>query len=75
MEDTPETRSDLVFNKAWDWILNRRHRVPCPFTFRRADEWIDLFKRRDLSIAYTETYRPMWPTLKTYPHTLFVLDR
>jgi len=75
MEDTPETRSDLVFNKAWDWVLNRRHHVPCPFTFRRADEWIDLFKRRDLSIAYTETYRPMWPTLKTYPHTLFVLDR
>ena len=75
MEDTPETRSDLVFNKAWDWILNRRHRVPCPFTFRRADEWTDLFKRRDLSIAHAETYRPLWPTLKTYPHTLFVLDR
>jgi len=75
MEDTPRTRSDLVFNKAWDWILNRRHRVPCPFTFRRADEWTDLFKRRDLSIAYEETYRPLWPTLKTYPHTVFVLDR
>jgi ubiquinone/menaquinone biosynthesis C-methylase UbiE len=75
MEDTPETRTDLVFNKAWDWLLNRRHRVPCPFTFRRADQWTDLFKGRDLSIAHAHTYRPLWPTLKTYPHTLFVLDR
>jgi ubiquinone/menaquinone biosynthesis C-methylase UbiE len=75
LEDTPETRVDLAFNKAWDWVLNRRHRVPCPFTFRRADQWIDLFKQRDLAIAHAETYRPTWPTLRTYPHTLFVLDR
>jgi SAM-dependent methyltransferase len=75
LEDTPGNRLDLLFNKGWDWILNRRHRVPCPFTFRRAHEWIDLFKRRDLSIAHAETYRPTWPTLKTYPHTLYVLDR
>jgi ubiquinone/menaquinone biosynthesis C-methylase UbiE len=75
MEDTPETRVDLLFNKVWDRILNLRHGVPCPFTFRPADEWTDLFKGRDLSIAVSETYRPMWPTLKTYPHTLFVLDR
>jgi SAM-dependent methyltransferase len=75
LEDTPETRIDLVFNKAWDWLLNRRHRVPCPFTFRRAADWADLFKERDVSIAHAETYRPTWPTLKTYPHSLFVLDR
>jgi ubiquinone/menaquinone biosynthesis C-methylase UbiE len=75
LEDTPETRVDLVLNKGWDWLLNRRHRVPCPFTFRRADEWLGLFKARDLSISHAETYRPMWPTLKSYPHSLFVLDR
>jgi ubiquinone/menaquinone biosynthesis C-methylase UbiE len=75
LEDTPETGVDLAFNKAWDWVLNRRHRVPCPFTFRRAHEWLELFKGRDLSIAHVETYRPAWPTLKTYRHTLFVLDR
>jgi ubiquinone/menaquinone biosynthesis C-methylase UbiE len=75
LEDTPATSMDLTFNKAWDWLLNRRHRVPCPFTFRSADDWLDVFKAHDLSIAHTETYRPMWPTLKTYPHTLFVLDR
>ena len=75
MEDTPGSKLDLVFNKGWDWLLNRRHRVPCPFTFRSADEWAEVFKGRDLSIAHAETYRPMWPSLKTYPHSLFVLDR
>ncbi len=75
LEDTPRTRTDLVFNKGWDWLLNRRHRVPCPFTFRSADAWSDVFKGRDLAIAHTETYRPMWPSLRTYPHSLFVLDR
>jgi len=75
MEDTPGSKLDLVFNKGWDWLLNRRHHVPCPFTFRSADEWAGVFKGRDLSIAHSETYRPMWPSLKTYPHSLFVLDR
>jgi ubiquinone/menaquinone biosynthesis C-methylase UbiE len=75
MEDTPETGFDRAMNVAWDWLLNIRHGVPTPFTFRRADEWVELFKARDLAIVHTETYRPMWPTLKTYPHTLFVLDK
>lgn len=75
LEDTPHSTVDLAFNKAWDWILNRRHRVPCPFTFRAASAWLDLFKARDLSIVHADTYRPTWPTLKTYPQTLFVLDR
>jgi SAM-dependent methyltransferase len=74
-EDTPATRLDLAFNRAWDWLLNLRHRVPTPFTFRDAAGWTRTFKERDLSILHVETYRPMWPTLKTYPHTLFVLDR
>jgi len=75
LEDTPRTRLDRAFNTGWDWLLNQRHRVPTPFTFRRADEWVDAFKARDLSIVHTETYRPKWPTLMTYPHSVFVLDR
>ncbi|MDP9343666.1 MAG: class I SAM-dependent methyltransferase [Actinomycetota bacterium] len=75
LEDTPGSRLDLAFNKAWDWVLNQRHRVPTPFTFRRTEEWVELFKARDLSIVRTETYRPRWPTLMTYPHSVFVLDR
>ena len=74
-EDTPFNPVDRVMNTAWDWLLNWRHGVPTPFTFRSADEWLDLFKARDLSIAHVDTYRPLWPTLKTYPHTIFVLDR
>jgi ubiquinone/menaquinone biosynthesis C-methylase UbiE len=75
LEDTPNTSLDLAFNKGWDWILNLRHRVPTPFTFRRTDEWVGVFKEHDLSIVHLETYRPRWPTLLTYPHSLFVLDR
>jgi SAM-dependent methyltransferase len=75
LEDTPANRLDLMFNKAWDWTLNRRHGVPCPFTFRTSGGWLRLFKELDLSIVHTETYRPMWPSLKTYPHSVFVLDR
>ena len=75
LEDTPRSRLDLAFNKGWDLLLNLRHRVPAPFTFRGVDEWTKAFKERDLSIVSVETYRPRWPTLMTYPHTLFVLDR
>ena len=74
MEDTPENRLDLMFNKAWDWLLNRRHGVPCPFTFRNPDGWLRVFKDRNLSIVHTHTYKPLWPTFKMYPHSLFVLD-
>ena len=75
LEDTPRTRLDRAFNTAWDWVLNLRHGVPTPFTFRDVDGWARAFKERDLSIAHVETYRPMWPTLKTYPHSVYVLDR
>jgi SAM-dependent methyltransferase len=75
MEDTPTNRLDLMFNKAWDWTLNIRHGVPTPFTFRSPDGWQRAFKERDLSIVHAETYRPLWPSLKTYPHSLFVVDR
>jgi len=74
-EDTPGSRLDRACNVFWDRVLNWRHGVPTPFTFRTVDGWIDLFKAADLSIAHVETYRPMWPTFKTYPHTVFVLDR
>lgn len=74
-EDTPASRMDRFFNVCWDWLLNIRHGVPTPFTFRSVDGWTGLFKERDLSIAHVETYRPVWPTLGTYHHTLFVLDR
>ena len=75
MEDTPENRLDLMFNKGWDWLLNRRHGVPCPFTFRSPDGWLRLFKTRNVSIVHTKTYKPLWPTFKMYPHSVFVLDR
>jgi SAM-dependent methyltransferase len=74
LEDTPTSRVDRAFNTIWDWLLNLRHGVPTPFAFRTAEEWTDVFKRRNVAIAGAETYRPMWPTLKTYHHSAFVLD-
>lgn len=74
MEDTPRSRLDRVLNVGWDWILNLRHGVPKPFTFRTAAGWSQVFGRTGLTVSRLETYRARWPTLMTYHHTLFVLD-
>jgi ubiquinone/menaquinone biosynthesis C-methylase UbiE len=75
MEDTPTTRVDRWFNVAWDWLLNLRHGVPTPFTFRSPQGWREVFERAGLTVSHAETYRSRWPTLMTYHHTLFVLDK
>lgn len=74
IEDTPTSRLDRAFNVAWDWVLNLRHGVPTPFTFRSVDGWEAAFPRCGLSVARRETYRARWPTVMTYHHTLFVLE-
>jgi ubiquinone/menaquinone biosynthesis C-methylase UbiE len=75
IEDTPFSRVDRAFNVGWDWALNLRHGVPKPFTFRTVEGWRQLFAKLGLRERAAETYRPLWPTLGTYRHTLFVLDR
>ncbi len=75
LEDTPTSRVDRTFNVAWDWALNLRHGVPKPFSFRTVEGWRQVFRRAGLSERFAQTYRPLWPTLGTYHHTLFVLER
>lgn len=75
IEDTPTSRIDRLFNVGWDWALNLRHGVPKPFTFRTVEGWTQVFRRAGLTVRHTDTYRAKWPTLMTYHHTLFVLDR
>jgi ubiquinone/menaquinone biosynthesis C-methylase UbiE len=75
IEDTPTSRVDRWFNVAWDWLLNLRHGVPTPFTFRSAEEWREAFERLGLRVVHRETYRARWPTLLTYHHTVFVLEK
>ena len=53
--------------------LKARHGVPTPFTFRSVGEWIDVFAEHDLELEHVESYRPKWPTLMTYHHSVFVL--
>ncbi|MGH2690879.1 MAG: methyltransferase domain-containing protein [Actinomycetota bacterium] len=74
VEDTPMSRADRRLNTAWDWALNLRHGVPKPFSFRTVEGWRQVFGRAGLVERASETYRPLWPTLGTYHHTLFVLD-
>jgi hypothetical protein len=74
LEDTPSSRLELMFNKIWDKVLNIRHRIPTPFTFRSVPEWLPVFMEHGLETAHMESYRPKWPTLGTYHHTLFVLE-
>jgi len=74
LEDTPMSRLDHVFNVFWDRVLNLRHGVPTPCTFRTVQEWLAVFMEHGLEAVHVETYRPAWPTLGTYHHTLFVLD-
>ena len=75
MEDTPGSRVDRAFNVAWDKVLNLRHGVPTPFSFRTVEEWSAMFEEHGLEVRHVETYRARWPTLMTYRHAMFVLDR
>jgi len=74
IEDTPMSRREWAMNAAWDRMLNLRHGVPTPLTFRRVPDWLTMFKEHGLRATAVESYRPMWPTLKTYHHTLFVVE-
>lgn len=74
VEDTPLSRGDRLLNTAWDWTLNLRHGVPKPFSFRTVEGWRGVFRRNGLLEWASETYRPVWPTLGMYRHTLFVLE-
>jgi SAM-dependent methyltransferase len=75
IEDTPSSALERRLNVAWDWLLNLRHGVPKPFTFRTVEGWRSVLRRSGLTIRHLETYRARWPTLMTYHHTLFVLER
>ena|SRR2546428_9036720 len=75
LEDTPRSRMDRMFNVFWDKVLNVRHGIPTPFAFRSVEEWPAVFLEHGLQVIHEETYRPKWPTLGSYHHTLFVLER
>jgi ubiquinone/menaquinone biosynthesis C-methylase UbiE len=75
LEDTPMSRVDRAFNVFWDRVLNLRHGVPTPCAFRSVGEWGEAFLEHGLQAVHVESYRPKWPTLMTYHHSLFVLER
>ena len=75
LEDTPFHALDRAFNTVWDKVLNLRHGVPTPFAFRGVEEWTAFFLEHGLAPTSVRSYRPWWPTLATYHHTAFVLER
>jgi SAM-dependent methyltransferase len=75
IEDTPFNRIEHVCNVVWDKALNLRHGVPTPCTFRSVEEWLGIFSEHGLEPEAVESYRPKWPTLGMYHHTLFALRR
>jgi SAM-dependent methyltransferase len=75
LEDTPRGRLEWACNVFWDKLLNLRHGVPTPIAFRTRGEWLGMFMEHGLVAVHVESYRPKWPTLGTYHHTLFVLER
>jgi SAM-dependent methyltransferase len=74
LEDTPMSRLDWIMNRAWDTVLNLRHGVPRPLAFRTIEEWRSVFMEHGLVVTHHEAYRPKWPTMMTYHHSLFVLE-
>jgi hypothetical protein len=74
IEDTPAGKLDWACNVFWDKVLNLRHGVPTPFAFRTVAEWEAMFLEHGLRTVHRESYRPKWPTLGTYHHTLFALE-
>jgi SAM-dependent methyltransferase len=75
LEDTPGGRLEWAVNAGWDMVLNLRHGVPTPCAFRTREDWLSVFMEQGLVATHVESYRPKWPTLGTYHHTLFVVER
>jgi ubiquinone/menaquinone biosynthesis C-methylase UbiE len=75
VEDTPRSAWDRAMNRLFDWVLNVRHGIPTPFTFRSAEAWSELFRARGLAVAGFDTFRSGWPTFGLYRQSVFVLER
>lgn len=74
IEDTPASTWDWGMNKLFDWVLNIRHRIPTPFTFRSASGWREEFSRQNIGLIAAESFRSVWPSFGLYRQTMFVLS-
>ena len=72
VEDTPGSPFGRLSAKVLDWTFNRPFGVPTPFGFRTRADWCRTLEDLGLRVRFVDTYRVLWPTLKTFPNTLFV---
>ncbi len=77
VEDTPVRSFDIKAWRFWDNLMNHAHHpdVAVAHEAKSNAEWQAFFEARGLRVVYQKTFRTMLPVLKTYPHTVFVLDK
>jgi ubiquinone/menaquinone biosynthesis C-methylase UbiE len=73
IEDTPVSAWDWRMNKLFDWILNIRHGIPTPFTFRSAAGWSEAFSRNRIGLTDVKSFRSVWPSFGLYRQSMFIL--
>ncbi|HYE22662.1 MAG TPA: class I SAM-dependent methyltransferase [Verrucomicrobiae bacterium] len=71
-EDTAGSSIERITNSIWDLLLNLPFGIPTPLTFRSKEEWLKVLDGYKVD---TITYRPVWPVMKTYTHTIFSVEK
>ena len=74
VEDTPRSWWDWGMNKLFDWVLNVRHGIPTPFTFRSSVDWCSAFAAEHFVIDEVHAFRSVWPSFGIYRQSMIVLD-
>jgi ubiquinone/menaquinone biosynthesis C-methylase UbiE len=74
LEDTAVGRFERMANRGWDYAMNAPTGVPCPFTFRTADQWRDTLERIGFTVPHVTTFRGNWPILRMYTQACIVAD-
>lgn len=74
LEDTAVGPVEWLTNRAFDYCLNVRNGVPCPFTFRSTEAWITTLERLGFCVRHSQKFRGTWPILKTYTQSIIVAE-
>ena len=56
LEDTAVGPVEWLTNRAFDYCLNVRNGVPCPFTFRSTEAWITTLERLGFCVRHSQKF-------------------
>ncbi|MFA7253079.1 MAG: class I SAM-dependent methyltransferase [Patescibacteria group bacterium] len=74
VEDTPQNWFEYILWLFWDHLLNFFHSTAFSKA-HRVVRWFSIFEKYNLKVTYFKNFRTFFPVLKTYQHTIFVLDK